>query len=119
MDEDKGVNEHTAEEVGHLRRSKRKLRTEEGGEDGSGTRRKGGEDGSGTRRKGGDVESRQEVPQTKRSYVSMVKGPDCVFEPDSEEEDDISSEGEDESDSEFEYTDREDMETGGIDREER
>ncbi|MED6148995.1 hypothetical protein PIB30_058228 [Stylosanthes scabra] len=92
--------EPTAEEVDNLRWSKRKLRNEEEGHEESQTKR-----GPKTQQSSG---SRQPVAegQGRRSYVSMVKGPDFVYDTDTTDESE--SEGEDsKEESEFEYSDME------------
>ncbi|MED6174713.1 hypothetical protein PIB30_071678 [Stylosanthes scabra] len=89
----------SAEEADNLRSSKRKLRTDEENKHNPTPRRNGG------------TESEENAgPQPKRSYVSMVKGPDFVYIPDSSsEEEDESSDSEVDSDyeSDFEYSDKE------------
>ncbi|MED6224886.1 hypothetical protein PIB30_088443 [Stylosanthes scabra] len=58
-------------------------------------------------------ENEMEGPTAKRSYVSMVKGPDFVFHSESEDEDYSSEEmSESEDESEFDYSDEEGIKPG-------
>ncbi|XP_015970876.1 uncharacterized protein LOC107494331 [Arachis duranensis] len=99
---ERGEEPPSAEEIDNLRRSKRKLRSEDGQENAFQAQR--------VMEAASPNEKKKipEEPQPKRSYVSMVKGPDFIYESDSEDEEENMEEEEDsEVESEFEYSDRE------------